>query len=202
METIFCVAPGPGVTAWGDLNKLLKGQRVLAVKWGFLHVPDVCEALWSSHARIFYDHPDVVAYRARRPDLSCTCLRTEREGAGTNGVVTLEETLKYGLCRDPLGVASGKNSGHAALNVAYHMLKAPKRGGRIVLIGYDMRQVRGKSHAHRAEATTPIWQYRNIFVPAFIEIAEELEKEGIETLNATPDSALQVFPQVNLRDVL
>jgi len=202
MQTIFVVAPGPGVTAWGDLNVLLAGRRVLAVKWGFLHVADICEALWSTHARLFYQHADVIAYRQRRPELPCYAMRSVVEGGGTDGVITLEHAQDYGLCRDPAGIAFGKNSGHSGINVAYHLLGEPKRGSRLVLLGYDMRQVNGKSHAHRERATTPPWQYRNIFVPSFIDIAEELKKEGIECLNATPQSALEVFPHVDLRDVL
>lgn len=201
-QTIFLVAPGPGVTAYGDLQKLLRRRgRVIAVKWGFLHVPDITEVLWSTHAVKFYRHEDVISYRARRPEVRCYTMRSG-EGAGTDGVITLENAQDYGLCKAPGAIAFGKNSGNSALNVAWHELQEPRAGSRIILLGYDMRCVNGKSHAHREEATTQEWQYRNIFVPSFIDIARDLEDEGIEVINCTPGSALQVFPQADLRDVL
>lgn len=199
METIYCVAPGPSI---GPLDlSILRGRRVVAIKWGYLKVAECCEALWSTHARLFYQHQDVKAFRARRPDLPCYCMRSTIEGGGTEGVITLENAQEYGLCRDPMGIAFGKNSGHSGINLAYHRLKK-KRGSRLILLGFDMCQIDGKSHFHRDQPTTPPWQYRNIFAPAFIDLAEELKKDGVEVLNASPRSALEVFPKVDPRDVL
>lgn len=202
-QTIFLVAPGPGVTAYGDLEPLLRGRgRVIAIKWGFLAVPNLTEVLWSTHAVKFYRHQDVIDYRARRPDVRCFTMRSEREGGGSDGVATLENAQEYGLCKTPGSIAFGKNSGTSGLNIAWHELKEPRRGSRIILLGYDMRQVDGRSHFHREQPTTPEWQYRNIFSVSFVDIAADLEAEGVSVVNCTPGSALQVFPQADLRDVL
>lgn len=198
-RTIFCIAPGPTVAEM-DLSAL-RGRRVLAIKRGFKWAP-WCEAVFSTHARKFYQDPETIAFRAAHPEKTYYAMRSEREGGGTDGVITLEQLQEFGLCKDPRGIGFGKNSGHGGINLAYHMLPEPKAGCAIVLIGYDMRHVGGRSHADRAQATAPIWQYRNIFVPAFNDIARDLEAEGVACVNATPDSALPQFRRVRLEDVL
>jgi len=198
-ETIFCVAPGPSIDAM-DLEPL-RDRRVLAIKWGFLAAP-WCEAIWSTHAIKFYRDEKVKAFLLEHPDCKPYAMRSEPEGGADRGIATLELGQQYGLCTDPGAVAFGKNSGHSGINLAYHMLKYKDQRSRIVLIGYDMRIVEGRSHFHREKATCPAWQYKNIFVPAFHDIALELQSRRIECLNATPNSALEAFPHIRLKDAL
>ena len=104
----------------------------------------------------------------------------------------------HGLCKDPTGVASGKTSGHSAINLAYHM-----GAKRIILLGYDMRiQYGGRTHFADDLVSEFPWMYKNIMIPAFPKIAADLEKAGVPVLNATPNSALEVFPKVDLENVL
>ena len=80
------------------------------------------------------------------------------------------------------------SSGGSAVNVAY--LLGAKR---IILLGFDMRFVDGKSNW---------WQYDQFpktdkgyanFIRPFYKIKEDAYKLGVEILNATPSSALDMF---------
>lgn len=103
-----------------------------------------------------------------------------------------------GLCTDPTGVASGKNSGHAAINLAYHM-----GAKRIILLGFDMRVGYGQtSHFTDDVNEAQPWRYKDTYIPAFSQIAIDLNEAGVPVLNATPKSALETFPKVDLADVL
>ena len=71
---------------------------------------------------------------------------------------------------------------------------------RIVLLGYDMCQVDGKSnwHGDHPNSNNP---YR-IFLKAFDAIKKDADELGIVILNATPGSALTLFPIVDLEDII
>jgi len=42
----------------------------------------------------------------------------------------------------------------------------------------------------------------NVFLPAFVGMAKQLRKLGVEVINATPGSALNVFPKAKLEAVI
>jgi len=104
----------------------------------------------------------------------------------------------------------GKNSGAAAVNLAL-LLGASK----IVLLGFDMKvdMENGKHEGHNWHDSHKRWRqkapedkiYVKTFIPTFIRIRADLErfnnngsKRKLEILNATPGSALEAFPMVEL----
>lgn len=114
-----------------------------------------------------------------------------------------------------------KNVGFAALNAAI-LFGCP----RIVLLGYDMKfgklKPTGKGFSDdlkwfpseqdaRVNGKVPNW-HPNIkevpedrhgtYVKAFENAAPEIERLGVEVINATPDSALTCFPYKPLEDVV
>lgn len=103
-----------------------------------------------------------------------------------------------GICRNPQKLAWNLNSGACAINLAFHF--GVKR---IVLLGFDLQEVDGRHnwhmdhpHADRAKFN-PYERFRQ----PFPDIARDLEELGVECLNATPGSALDVFPIVTLGEV-
>lgn len=93
---------------------------------------------------------------------------------------------------DPSYISYGSNSGFQAINLA--ILFGCRR---IVLVGFDMRHVGGKSHFFGDHPGGEVRQnsdgdYRN-FVRHFAVGARELPKE-IVVINATPGSALDCWP--------
>ena len=123
---------------------------------------------------------------------------------GTNK--KLAEAEKYGLnlvrgssdagfSTDPEVICYGSNSGFQAINLA--ILMGAKE---IVLVGFDMRRVDGVSHFF-GEHPPPLrvgMDYER-FVPHFHRAKVP---DGVSILNATPGSALECFPMVNLSEAL
>jgi hypothetical protein len=91
----------------------------------------------------------------------------------------------------------GRSSGHTAISLAVALGAA-----RIVLLGYDMRRVDGRSHHHDDYLNTTDALYERDFIPWFKGWNEAAQARGIEILNATPGSALLEFPLVSIEDVL
>lgn len=99
-------------------------------------------------------------------------------------------TQERGLVLDPRCLAHGFNSGAAAINLAVQL------GFRkLFLLGYDMQIVDGRTNFHSDhKRTTPQHAYTNQFMPSFEAMVQPLKKAGVEVFNATPGSALKLFP--------
>lgn len=107
----------------------------------------------------------------------------------------------FGLHLEPGYVGFNGNSGSAAINLAISV-----GASRVVLLGFDMKS---------ADDGTPNWhpklkdhdvspqKYRK-FIRGMKIIANDAKRlcPNVEIVNATPGSALTVFPMVNLEDVL
>jgi hypothetical protein len=100
-----------------------------------------------------------------------------------------------GLGRDCIHF--GSNSGYQAINLAY--LWGAKR---IVLLGFDCRPVNGKAHWF-GQHPPQLNQYQPfaIWIDHFNHMATELEKEGVEVINCSPDSALECFKKQDITKI-
>jgi len=112
------------------------------------------------------------------------------------GVHLLRDAGLEGLCAEPDGVTTGHNTGYQAINIAAHA-----GASRIVLLGMDMRDGRHWHHDHPdgMPIETRDWKAQ---LPCFATLVEPLAALGIEALNATPGSAIDVFPRVELASLL
>ena len=100
-----------------------------------------------------------------------------------------------GLSTDPCVIHYGDNSGYQALNLAV-LFGSPY----IVLCGFDMRHVSGKSHFFGDHP-------QGLFQRAEYEsFARKFDKapapDGVDIINATPDSALRCYPMMELDDAI
>jgi hypothetical protein len=96
---------------------------------------------------------------------------------------------------DPTLIRYGWNSGFQAVNLA--LLKGCRQ---IVLVGFDMRFVDGKSHFfgdHKVRQS-PESAYQN-FAGKFAIAAKKLPPDVL-IINATPGSAMTCFPMMSLED--
>jgi hypothetical protein len=104
---------------------------------------------------------------------------------------------KHGLSNDPSKVCWNHNSGAAAISLAVHF-----GAKRIILLGFDMRLDEAKrSHWHGFHKNNGIAVFAR-HLRGFPVIAEDAEARGIEILNASPESAIESFPKVELQEVL
>lgn len=93
-------------------------------------------------------------------------------------------------------VLNGPNSGHCAFNLAYQL--RPKL---IVLFGFDMgRDRNGSAYWYppydwtNAAGGTSSRKYQD-WAARFFSAASKCKSAGIEVLNASPSSAIEVFPK-------
>ena len=103
-----------------------------------------------------------------------------------------------GLCESSDGLRHGSNSGYQCINLCVHL------GARkVILLGYDMRAVDGKTHWHE-EHPQPAGAevYEHTMRPKFKTLVEPLGRLGITVINATPGSAIECFPRMSLEEAL
>jgi len=110
-------------------------------------------------------------------------------------------TGQVGLETNPGGLRSGSNSGYQAINLAY--LFGAKR---IILLGYDMQCIGGRTHWHDRSGEPPASYFGNVlqheFLPLFSHLVAPLKEAGVEVINSTPGSALTCWPQMDLEEAL
>jgi len=101
-----------------------------------------------------------------------------------------------GIETNPHVVSWNRCSGSSAINLAYHL-----GAKRVVLLGFDMRRVEGRANWHD-DHPNPQKDPYDRFLACYPTIARDAEKLGLEILNATPGSAIDVFPFVSLEEVI
>ena len=190
-KTCFIIGGGPSLSKI-DWNQLA-GKNTIAINKAFISYPNADVLYWTDSR--FY------SWYKNRIDQYKGIKYAIRFNATQNGEVQLlNRGIRFGLETRADTLAHGNNSGYAAINLAYH-LGAKK----IVLLGYDMGNVGGKSHYHEgysATRTTSDEIYQKQFIPGFTFIANELKKKNIEVWNGCPTSKLTVFPRISLERAL
>ena len=140
------------------------------------------------------------------PGLKVTCWPriVETKYDPTQSIKYLPKDTKkmHGLTADKTKVCWNTNSGASAIGLAVHF--GVKR---IILLGFDMCLDQNRdSHWHgphhpelsKKKKSPPFMRH----LMGFPQIAEDAKRMGIEILNVNPDSAIDVFPKVSLKDVL
>lgn len=191
-ETLFLVAGGPSLMRQ-DLS-VLKGRRVIAINNSYRLLPSA-DVLWfTDHQwwRWHHQSHEFCKFRGLKVTIA-------QQLADDPTIKVLHLGPEKGLSLNPEVICHGSNSGYAALNLAV-LLGA----SRVVLLGYDMQvDGRGRKHwhqDHRTEAPADIYETK--FLPNFPFLVKPLAELGVEVVNATPGSALKVFPMMPLDEVL
>ena len=189
-ETIFLLAGGPSLRGF-DCERL-RGRHVMAINSSCLICP-WAEFLvftdnnwWQDHRKIVLSWPGrVFTYsRLAKSEAPDKLLRPEI-GYAADFLI------------DRATVLFGRSTGHSAIS-----LSAAMGARRIVLLGYDMRIVDGRSHHHDEYRTQDAKLFSADFLPAFKGWNKMAQRAHIEIVNATPGSALTEFPIVSIDDVL
>jgi len=188
-ETVYIIGGGPSLKDF-DWNKLL-GKKVIAINKAFYHHQHSQVMYWTDSRFYTWYKDDIDKFKGLKYTL--------RKGYYNNDVRLLKRGVKYGIELSKDTLAHGNNSGYAAINLAYH-LGAKK----IVLLGYDMGNVGGKSHFHEGYPSRPVSDeiYQKQFMPGFGAIYEALKGKGIQVYNACPTSNLKVFPIITIDKAL
>lgn len=201
MSTFVLVAGGPSLTlAQCKLIGIAKQRRsdlsVIAINdscypcW-FADYVYACDGPWWDY------HQGLPGYRGCRIRLRIYDEDgKERNSTTIPGIETFECGGERGLDERPTHITTGRNSGHQALHVAYHL-----GAQRIVLVGYDFRDF-----VQHWFGRHPKKIYRNSRGHDWVSLIEmlggDILAKGREIVNATPGSAITAFPSVDLAEAL
>ena len=129
------------------------------------------------------------------PGLKVTACDSHRDMPGIRAVK--RQTAPFGIATAKNRLGWNLSSGACSINLAVHF--GVKK---IVLFGFDMRIVDDKNNWHEDHKDSPNKNPYQRFMRTFPKIAEDLKELGVECVNATPGSALDVFPIVKPEEVL
>jgi len=121
-----------------------------------------------------------------------------RKWAEANDIIAIEGKTGPGLGQGFL--RHGSNSGHQAINLAFHLAREQGIGDfKIFLLGYDMS---GAGHWF-GDHPKPLHQAdKKSFINQYTEIAKELKIRGIECINMSRETKLNQFRKANLEELL
>lgn len=190
-STVYILGGGPSLTNF-DVN-LLKGRRVIAVNNAYKLAPWI-PVMYYGDCRWLQQHKQELLNFA---GLKLTTCPTHLKRPGI--LVLRKESGRKGISFNKKFVLWNGNSGGCAVNIAVQ-LGAKK----IVLLGFDMRKIDGECNWHREhpDADNKRKDPYHKFLKNFEKIADDLKRKEIECINATPDSALKLFPIVDPKDVI
>ena len=204
MTTIVCVASGPSLTA-DDVAYCEGRAKVLAINDNYYRAPfaDWLYAgdyqWWRCHLRGSHGRHGwkaaLDAFKGERWAMDKKAvdefgLKWAQDASGPNKPMR--------LCKDAGFVYNGSNSGFAAINLAYHF-----GATRILLLGYDMQKTNDQHHwfgDHPAELSSA--HDFPCFRSYFPMLAQDLADEGIEVINCSRATALDVFKRSTIQEVL
>jgi hypothetical protein len=180
VKTIFLLATGPSLTQ--ERADYVRGQTVMAIKGAARFAP-WADFLFFADWEFFRDNRPIVDTFAGR----VLTISRKAHLRLRNKVELIEKGLP------------GKtvSSGHTAVDVA-----AGLGFKRIVLAaGFDCRLVDGQSHCH-GDYKRPAQLYSDVHLPAWADYPARARKAGVEIVNATPGSAIGVFPVERLDRIM
>jgi len=193
-----CAIIGGGPSLAGrDLSVLSDRCRAIAVNCAY--------KLGSFEAMYFGDSRWLADFGAGLANFAGLKITSHLEHDGKYGIRVIRRDFEgLGISKDPELLYWNKSSGACAINLAV-LLGA----GRIILLGFDMKRVNGKSNYHTEyQPIDPKFDPFYKFLPPFNAISDDLKKLGIECVNATPIikgqplSALEAFPTIDIDEVL
>jgi len=105
---------------------------------------------------------------------------------------------RTGMPKRPYMVAGGGNGGYQAIQCA---VKAG--GAKVLLLGFDMGfSPSGESHFFGDHPDRMRSDYVETMLPNFPGLAKVLNELGVEVINCSPQTQLDVFPTARLEDVI
>lgn len=159
--------------------------RIIAVNTSYKMAP-FCDLIYACDARWWQWQKGVPEFTGLKYSL-------QRRAERWPGVTALRIGTHDGLSLDPTTLNTGKNSGQQAVNLAVHL-----GAKRIILLGYDMQKGKhGEHHWHKEHPSRTPDLYRK-FLRYFSTIEEPLKQLGVEVINCSRRSALDIFPRMSL----
>jgi hypothetical protein len=195
-EACIVAATGPSLTAEVARRCLASQHRVLAVSDAWRLMP-WATALYSCDHAWWQHHQGATGFGGEKWSSHGTVGNEKVLAAERWGLNLVRGKDGKGFSTDPAVIHYGGNSGFQAVNLAILFGAV-----RIVLVGFNLRHVGEKSHFfgdHPGRLRT-CSRYQT-FLGAFRTAAKTLPP-GVVIVNATPNSALDCFPRLDLDEAL
>lgn len=184
--TVVCLGGGPSLEP-ADVAYAHGRARVIAINDAWRLAP-WADLLYACDAKWWRWHDGVPAF---------TGLKVTLEKPEYPGIKRLAQGAERGFEAAPTRLATGRNSGYQALHLAVHL-----GARRVLLLGYDMRLVDGRSHWFGAHPVATKPEVYDRMIPCFESLIAPLAARGVAVVNCTPASALACFPMAPLRQAL
>ncbi len=129
--------------------------------------------------------------------VSCCPRFSNRNKKQRDGIkyVAKDPNNPIGIDDNPRKVSWNNNSGAAAISLASHFGVS-----KIYLLGFDMSLGENDdAHWHPFNDSSPPFGRH---LKGFSKIAEDAKEKGIEIINVSPESEIDVFPKVSLKEVI
>lgn len=193
-QTVACFATGPSLTPEQVDAVRAAGLHAVAVNDAYLIAPWADVVYWADSKWLAWhkDKPEFKSFKGQK----CTIMIQGAAAPTDPNLYGLKNAGGEGLSVDPTGIMTGANSGHQAMNIAF--LSGAKR---ILMLGYDCRQVNGRKHFfgdHPDKSEPPYSAIRRRY-DSMIPFAAKM---GVEIINCTPGSWIECFPMRPLESVL
>jgi len=189
-ETIYIIGGGHSLKNF-NFDSLV-GRKTIAINKAILYHEKADVLYWTDGRFYTWFKNNIDSYKGLKFALKPL-------NAYTPDIQVLKKGKQYGLETDPQILAHGFNSGYAAINLAYHLGAA-----RIILLGFDMCNDGVISHFHDGYPTKPAGEhiYKDKFLPGFKQLGLDLRAAGVQVMNATSYSRLNVFPKISIEEAL
>lgn len=190
------------LTAYSPYMQAIHGKHVIGINIAYMIGPWI-DMVFFGDNNFFLSRQQALA---DFPGLKVSCAPVTHKHSWVK-YLPREGRKSRGISSNPGMVSWNGNSGSAAISVAAHA-----GAKRIILLGFDMNLSKDhRQHWHdvyKKGVYLPNDPKRLKKLPfsrhlmGFPKIAEDARRMGIEILNASPDSAIQNFTKVKVKDLL
>lgn len=181
-------------TAYSPYMEMLHDRHIIAVNAAY-KIGNWIDMMFFGDVSFYKDfHRDM--YNFRRLKVTCASNQFRRKP----NIKTLRKItgqLRLGLTMERDAVCWNVNSGAAAINLAVHT--GVKR---IFLLGFDMDCEASDYHWHQFYKHQGVEPPYETHLRPFPHIARKAEEIGVEIVNVNPESKIEAFPKVELKDVI
>jgi len=191
-----CIIVGGGPSLWGFDFGRLAGLNVIAINRAYEFLPDA-KVLWWTDSTFFVRHQE--ALEAHPAPYKCSALYDYPAHLQPEWVTFYRFTGHIGFDHDPACLRHGNNSAYTAMHLAVHL-----GAQALILLGIDMTvPKKGPTHFHGGHGLTLLDKtLKEVMLPYFATLAPPLVQMGVSVLNASPNSALRVWPRCSIDEGL
>lgn len=184
------------VSAYSDYMGVIKNKHVIGVNIAFMLGTWVDMAFFGDNGFMLVWQNQLAAF----PNVRISCNPLVRKYPWIK-YLAKDKSKRFGLSSNPNLVCWNGNSGAAAINLAVHT-----GAKRIFLLGFDMELINSQQHWHNEYRANKKGKFTtlpfNMHLKSFPDIAKDAEEMGVEIINVSPESKINVFPKVSLKEVL